>query len=202
MMMKMTKLGMAFLAAAIAFNVQAGNIDWRWQVVPNDLTPDPNAIVYFILDGAKQDVINALAAGNFDASDFASSIAHTYYNETHGLLKAKDPANSIYIYNLHMDIPGTDGTGTTPHDMFLLFLNPNNNDGYDAYYALRKDNDPVYVRGDKGGGGWGATSAWGFGDGVGGWTNAGPVTLIPEPTTGLLALVGAATLLLRRRRRE
>jgi len=203
MMMKMTKmrLGVVCLAAAIAFNAQAGWFLWA-HTPPKNVTVDANAIAYLVLDDAgwtvKKAINDAMLAGEFDPSNFSQFILHTQTTGMDGSLP--------YGTYVHLDIPGTSGATTTEHNIFLLLLNPDASDGYDSYYAQRPSFLPqphVYGDGHVFGDFTGASVQYvGANDGTG-W-DFGPtsVTLIPEPTTALLALAGVATLLLRRRRRE
>jgi len=197
MMMKLinTRLGMAFLAAATAFNAQAASIGWLWY----DQAQGRSLIQYMGFDSGDTQVHLVMVTP--DLGDLIGALNDKTFNPDNftDILGSWDGAEVEQFSRLESQ-NNDNLTAGTSYDVFLLVLNgddiPNGDYNYFSF-DYRLGSVP----------GFSSAKTWVFfGDSPavpGGIDNFEPNTApIPEPTTGILAVIGAASLLLRRRRRE
>ena len=193
------KLVMVFLAVAFAFTAQAATIRWQWQNATQSMAEflgaysgnalSPNAVAYLIVGTPFTDdsgIMNAVADGTFapiqggyDDRIICTQPVAAFLKGTPG------PFPGSYLFSTYTskDSAYLDGLGPTIHGLYMIVVD-GDGDMYDYYTFHPK------VPGD-----YSLTSAQYFA--VTGYFPDVPA--IPEPATALLALVGAATLLLRRR---
>jgi len=204
MMMKLinTRLGMAFLAAAIAFNAQAGMLAWGLdgQLARNlyhqatGSAFDEQVTIFLILDSDWSYFQGKLNDGTFTAAD--SKIL-----DTRNPAEFSGDVNPEYFTTLgRQDI----SAGEDPYHVSLLILRELTPFGKEIFEGIFQESGdffweyvfPVALMAHEDGQlppdpalFMPAHLPFGF------------FTPIPEPATGLLVLGGAAVLLLRRRRR-
>jgi len=173
--MKMKKLILGLFVAVFAFSVQAAATNWKFNTVAlEDVNGESLAgTITFFLDGTQ---IGQATIEDYSAS--ADMIVDT------GLLKAivevtnfSDGAGTFeYTYNISsIPLPGFPDAETSMKELTGLVENAAVVGGTIDLYTSATDN---------------------------GFTPAGPTPpVVPEPTTGLLVLLGVAGLALRRSRR-
>ena len=183
----MKKLMIAFAAVAVAASVNAASVSWNVTGLVN--SPDNDQItsvagkaMAYLMDASTYDTVTeALAKGDFsglaDATSSAASIVGRGGAGISGLTgDILSPGASYNGYIVFIDAANTDDAKNYAYT--AKFTTSAAGDGGSVQYTTT----------------WAATSATG---GSGGWQAAAP---IPEPTSGLLLLLGTAGLALRRRR--
>jgi len=193
------KLVMVFLAVAFAFTAQAATIRWQWQNATQSMAEflgaysgnalSPNAVAYLIVGTPFTDdsgIMDAVAGGAFDSlGGYEDRIICTQPVAAFPKgVPGPFPGSYIFSGFTSEDSAYLDDLGPTIHGLFMIVIDTDA-DMYDYYtFIPRAPNS------------YGLSSSLYFSTVIGYFPD---VTIIPEPSTALLALAGAATLLLRRR---
>lgn len=192
----MKKMIMAAVAMAAAISMQAASVDWtlgRNAFKNYGDTQNAGGTTLYLLNTASSSyaaLISGIGDGSIKAADISSSAAY---------LGTATTANR-----------GSLGTTTTSHDSLTA------GETYSLVFVAFNDNaDYFYTSAAKNASAWDATgeysqdlasvATWGTDDyASSGWTaiSSGdtPTPVVPEPTSGVLMLVGMGVLALRRKR--
>jgi hypothetical protein len=176
----MKKLFMFVAVAALAFAGQAMQLDWKYDAAKADV----GKTVYVLIGSTAQtewESADAVAAAAANSGAIAKK--GTKYNATGSFNNANITKTSADIYYVIVSADGTTFDVTSVSDMTGSVYDPNNQESTPgSNTSLSSASIAVSGKSFGGGGGGG-----GGGDG-------------PEPTSGLLLLVGAGILGLRRKR--
>ena len=211
MMMKMIKarLGIVLLAAALigvsAFTARGGQVDWtisdeflgllhgkiqgEWysimEIYPLDVTI---YLLPFTLEGEVRGGLNSSSTFNDSLAYDSFTFAWDYSGDAPSVGAVTEGGNFFLDPNADLEV------------FFLAFVRYAPGPGVNEHvggFVISPGDFQSFFELERGG-----VNA------LGDWDPEWPINfpqtyiIIPEPTTGLLALIGAATLLLRRRRRE
>ena len=183
----MKKLMIACAAVLSAVCVNAGTVDWKTAVIYHGNDQDKIAegsLGYLVVGGTQAAIYEALSGVGADAASTWIS-----ENAVAGLGKTATDANKFVI-----GTPVDYASGT--YDFFAVIFDTSSISDASKVFVSQ-----AYADGEvPGSGGLTANFASGLVGGAktaGGWQQVGA---IPEPTSGLLLLLGVAGLALRRRR--
>ena len=175
----MKKLFMFVAVAALAFAGQAMSLDWRYDAAKADV----GKTVYVLLGATAQTEWESVdALSDAAVSSGAISKKGTKYNATGGITDDSITKSSANVYYVIVSADGTSFDVTSVSDMKGSVYDPNNQESTPGSNTSLSSAS-IAVSGKSFGGGGG-----GGGD-------------IPEPTSGLLLLVGGAMLALRRKQK-
>jgi len=186
----MKKLIIASIAAAVGLAVNAATVDWQvWVTGATKVANAYDGYTAYLVNAAAWDAATISAATFSDSSIVldsatfnAGSGKSTY---TYKTLNSTDVAAGRPV-NI-----STLGEGSTI-DVYYVLLNTNKNPG--EYYTI---SDTLTGRAETGEELFGSNTSIAQSSLATGWTQVGAV---PEPTSGLLMLLGMAGLALRRKR--
>ena len=189
----MKKLMIALAAVAVAAVAQAASINWgitanTWYL-SNGTSKAPAGTTVYLINAASWDTIETAIKGG--ATSFTTS-------DTGILGKANTSNAKGYIANTTTATSASLTAGTSYNVAYLVFDTTDTSDV--KYFASKTSTIAAYDPGDAT---YSETQTVTFGSGnysntglSGGWQSAA----VPEPTSGLLMLLGVAGLALRRKR--
>lgn len=185
----MKKLMVVLAAVAMAASVQAASVSWTCTYVTEGAS-DVSGIAYFV-NAATLDRADMLALQGKGATAISDALSGSYsYTGSDGTFSVKK-ANAVSNASLGL----TDSTATSAY--LVIFDTATITDAskfwvteVKSFDTLAGADDVVQVK-------WGDQSDAIAAAGANAWSSA---SAVPEPTSGLLMLVGLAGLALRRRR--
>lgn len=175
----MKKLFMFVAVATLAFASQAMQLDWKYDAAKADV----GKTVYVLLGATAQtewESVSALESASVNHADIAKK--GTKYNATGSFNNDAVTKTSANVYYVIVSADGTTFDVTSVSDMKGSVYDPNNQESSPGQNTSLSSANI-------------ATSGKSFGGGSGGGGD------IPEPTSGLLLLVGGAMLALRRKQK-
>lgn len=183
----MKKLMFILVAVAIAATTQAASVWWTCTGVKDSSATAVNGIAYFLTtDLLSYSDAQALAGKGADAFTTALGAAYSYTGSTGTF--GKTSANAVSNEALGI-------TGGTKYSAYLMiFDSATITDESNYYLTTTKDFTALEGATDVASVKWGSQSG---STAIGAWS---AVSDVPEPTSGLLMLIGLAGLALRRKR--
>jgi len=173
----MKKLFMFVAVATLAFASQAMQLDWKYDAAKADV----GKTVYVLLGATAQtewESVSALESASVNHADIAKK--GTKYNATGSFNNDAVTKTSASVYYVIVSADGTSFDVTSVSDMKGSVYDPNNQESSPGQNTSLSSASITSSGNSFGGGGQGD---------------------IPEPTSGLLLLVGGAMLALRRKQK-
>lgn len=197
----MKKLIMTVAVVAMAAITQAASIDWGVNAFPMFKGADGSTALaagssaYLIVDWSSNQsaIIAALSEGTL-STDTAGVIAQSATSNTMGFVPASTATSDKLTYDV----------GTTTYDFAVLLIDTNTKSGETWYNVSQANTKAAYDSTkldefEKTEAVFAAQNAFTAANSqTGGWQQA---AVVPEPTTGLLLLIGMAGLALRRKQK-
>ena len=205
----MKKLMIALAAAAVAAGVQAASIDWSnggGSFKLADGTTTPNGATVYLLDMGKDSTAwtafkTAVAAGEVTADNIATKDDYKAFYVTSGLTKTT-AASATTKSSWQSKYGQAGGTGTAKNDYsnyaLLVWDSESKGDGNTYYMITRGAEGTAYVSNPE----EGSPAVFGVDDfsAANSQSKGWQMVATPEPTSGLLLLLGVAGLALKRKR--
>ena len=180
----MKKLMVALVGVVIAASVQAASVYWTCKEVQDALGADVSGIAYFV-NAATLARSDALALEGKGASAITTALGSSYsFSGADGNFGV---GKSAAVSNATLGL--ADGAEA---NVYLMIFDTATITDSSKFFVTEQKSVLTYTGADDL-----AQVKWGSQAGATSWSSAGPV---PEPTSGLLMLVGLAGLALRRRR--
>ena len=186
----MKKLIIASIAAVVGLAVNAATVDWQvWVTGGSKVSNAYNGYTAYLVDATAWDALAAVSADTFtsdvvlDSTTFDAGSGKSSYTYKTVNSAGKADSRSVAISSL---------AENGKLDVYYVILNTNKDPN--EYYTIA---DSLTGRADSGEISLGTNTSIAQSSLATGWTQVGAV---PEPTSGLLMLLGMAGLALRRRR--
>ena len=183
----MKKLLMAMSAVAIAFGLNAATVDWKVMITGGSTSGAYNGYTAYLVDATKWDAAT-ISAATFTDSSIVLDSAVFNAGSGKGAKTYTTMINATAAGNRSVDISSLSEGSTL--DVYYVLLNTNKDPN--EYYTI---SDTLTGRASTGEASLGANISI-----ANATLSAGTWTAVPEPTSGLLVLLGMAGLALRRKR--